>query len=445
MLEEKRLKQIVKQVLSYSKTDQTEVIIYTVDFSLTRFANSYIHQNIHSNDVFIQVRIIDDKRIGVASTNSIDTQSLHNVVLRAEKIAKLNKEDPSFVSLPKPQPIRKVSSFSKKTTQFGSMNRARAIKKVIEQASKSKLTAFGAYQVITSEMGVGNSLGVWAYQPGTEAVLSTVVMGLTSSGFASEMSVDVSNIDPVRVAKKAIDKAFLGQKPIKIDPGDYDVILEAPAVAEMMDFFSYLGPNARIFHEEASYLRDKLGKRVFSENLTIIDDPLNLDLSPRAFDAEGYPKQKTPLIVKGVPKAVVYDSYWANKHKKKNTGHALPAPNTDGPMPGHLVFKPGKMKTEQLIKMVKKGILVTRFWYVRVLHHYQMNITGMTRDGTFLIENGKIVGGIKNLRFTQSIPLALKNVKAVSRDLSLEQSWVGTGLFPTLYIKNFNFTSTTEF
>lgn len=445
LLGEKKLKKLVQQIFSFSKADQTEVSIYTFDHALTRFANSFIHQNVRYENILVNVRMIIDKRIGVASINSIEISDLREVVKRATKIARLNREDSDFVSLPKPQPIPKISSFSQSTINFGSIDRAKAVKTVIETAKRSNFTASGAYEIILSELSIANSLGVWAYQPITSASLSTVVSGENSSGYAFELNFDTSKIHPEEVAKKAVDKAKMGEDPIDISPGEYDVVLEPSAVAEMMDFFSYLGPNARVFYEQASYLRDKLGKRIFSPKLTIIDDPLDERGMPMAFDYEGVPKQKTILIEEGVPKAIVYDSYYANKYKKKNTGHALAAPNTEGPMPGHLVFKPGKKTTCELIKTVKKGILVSRFWYVRMLHHYQMNITGMTRDGTFLIENGKIIAPVKNLRFTQSIPAVLKNIVGVSKDLVLQPSWVGAGLFPTIFVRKFHFTSTTEF
>ena len=445
LLGETKLKKLSQLILSFSKADQTEVSIYTFDHALTRFANSFIHQNVRYENILVKVRTVISKRIGVASINSIEVSDLHEVVRRAVKIARLSREDPDFISLPKASLIRKISSFFQSTINFGSIDRAKAVKTVIETAKRSKLTASGAYEIIISELSIANNLGVWAYQPTTSASFSTVVSGENSSGFALELNFDARKIHPEEVAKRAVDKAKMGEDPIAILPGEYDVILEPPAVAEMMDFFSYLGPNARVFYEQASYLRDKLGKRVFSPKLTIFDDPLDERGMPMAFDYEGVPKQKTILIEKGVAKTIVYDSYYANKYKKKNTGHALPAPNTEGPMPGHLVFTPGKKTTQELIKTVKKGILVSRFWYVRMLHHYQMNITGMTRDGTFLIEEGKITSSLKNLRFTQSIPEVLKNIEGISKDLTLRPSWVGAGLFPTIFVRKFHFTSTTEF
>jgi predicted Zn-dependent protease len=445
MIGEKKLKEIAKQILSFSNADQTEVVISTIDHALTRYANSFIHQNVRCSNTTIFIRVVIKKRIGVVSTNILSIPALREAVKKAVLIARLSPEDPNFISLPKPKPIKRVNSFAENTVNFGSIDRARSVKKVIDIAKKAKLVASGIFETIISELAVVNSLGVWAYQPTTQAVLTAIVLGTDSTGYASQVDIDVHKINPETVARTATQKAVLGEHPIEITPGDYEVILEPPAVAEMMDFFASLGPNGRIFHEQASYLRNKMGKRVFSSKLTIWDDPFNAGTIPLAFDFEGYPKQKTLLVRAGVPKAIVYDSYLANKYKQRNTGHALPAPNTEGPIPGNLIITPGKKTSEQLIKGVKKGLLITRFWYVRMLHHYQMNITGMTRDGTFLIVNGKIVYGVKNLRFTQSIPEVLRNIVELSRESSIQLSWVGAGYYPFLFIKKFHFTSTTQF
>ena len=188
-----------------------------------------------------------------------------------------------------------------------------------------------------------------------------------------------------------------------------------------------------------------LGEKLYSEKLTIIDDPLDPRGMPMPFDFEGYPKKKLPLIQKGIVKNIVYDSYTANRFKHKNTGHALPAPNTYGPMPLNMMFAPGTKTVEQMIRSVKRGVYVTRFWYIRMLHHKILNITGMTRDGTFLIENGELVAPVKNFRFTQSIPEAFNDIIDVGKDLTLQGGWVGANLVPALHIKKFNFTGKTLF
>jgi len=224
--------------------------------------------------------------------------------------------------------------------------------------------------------------------------------------------------------------------------------LEPQAVSEMLAFFAWLGPNARIYHEEASHFSGRLGETVFSEKVTIVDDPLDPEGIPMPFDFEGVPKRRLEIIKEGVLRNLVYDSYHAGKYGEENTGHGLPAPNTEGPIPLHLRLEPGEKSLEEMIKGVKKGILVSRLWYVRTLNPRYLTITGMTRDGTFLIENGQVVGGVKNLRFNQSIPEALQNVVEIGKKLttltSLEMEF-GANRLPALRIGNWHFTSGTEF
>lgn len=436
---EESLKQISKTILDFSKADQTEVVISSYDQSLTRFANSYIHQNVSCFSTQVQIRVVVGKKISVVSTNLLDSSSLKEAVTKAIFLTTFTSSDEDFITLPKPSKIHKVHSFSKNTVQLGSIDRARAVQIIIEKAKKAKLTAFGAYEIVISELAVANSFGVWAYQPTTMSNLSTTVSGTTSTGFASMIHFDASTMDPERVARIAIQKALLSDNPKDIPGGDYEVILEAPAVSEMMDYFSYLGSNGLCYLEKTSCLTNKLGKRLFSPKLTVIDDPFDEKGIPQAFDYEGYSKEKTTIIDRGIAKNVVYDSYLSNKFHQKNTGNALPAPNTDGPIAGNFSILPGKYSTEQLIKKVKRGILVTRFWYVRMLHPTLLNITGMTRDGTFLIEDGKIVCGLKNLRFTQSIPYALSHIKNISNDVSPSLMMTGVGSFPSLQITGFHF------
>jgi len=439
MLGEKKLKQIAKEALSFSKADQTEVLLLVHDRGLTRFANSQIHQNVAHNEVYVQIRSVVSQKIGVASTNKLDKDSLKRVVEKANLLAKMQKKDPHFRSLPKPQKIDEVNGFFSNTAGLTPAKRARVVADIIKTAKDANLIASGAFDTSVSEMTVANSHGVWAYHPSTSVSLSTVLLGEDSSGFAAGYSPNASTIDHFSLAKKAVDKAIKGKKPKTADPGDWEVILEPAAVDEMLSYFSWLGPNARIYHEEASFLTGKLGKKVFSDRLTIWDDAYDPRGLPIPFDFEGHPKKKIPIVEKGVFKNIVYDSYHADKHGGENTGHALPAPNTWGPIPGNLRFDTGDAKVEDMIKKIKKGLLITRFWYIRMLHPKILNITGMTRDGTFLIENGEISGALKNMRFTQSIPEAFANVKEVGNELKLEAGFGGANLVPALHIGKFHF------
>ncbi len=445
MVGEQKLKQIAKDVLALSKGDETEVILMVSENALTRFANSQIHQNMEWEDLGISVRVILGKRIGVASGNNFAKKALEDIVERATELAKLQKEDLHFQGLPKPQ---KIPRLKERVYRSSEKLRAEVVNAVIQQAKKKNIIASGAFSCPITEIAVANSHGIFAYHSSSAADLSTIMLGVTSTGFASDVGPDPKKINPEKVADTALNKVIKGENPIDVAPGDWDVILEPQAVSELMAFFSWLGPNARIYYEQASCLSGKLGKKVFGENVSIIDDPLNQDSMPLPFDFEGVPKKRLEIIKNGVLKNLVYDSYYANRYKQKNTGHALPAPNTAGPIPIHLTMTPGKKSIKDIIARTKKGLLVSRLWYVRVLNTKQLSLTGMTRDGTFLIENGKLLAGVKNLRFNQSIPETFNNVLEVSRQIEPVASFeaeLGISRMPYLKIKNWHFSSGTLF
>lgn len=445
MVGEQKLKKITQKVLSFSTADETEVLAMVSENGLTRFANSQIHQNVAWNDTGVSIRVVLGKKIGVAATNSFDEDALKRTVEKAIELAKLQEDDPNFVSLPKPEKITKVDNEVFHTAE---KERAKSVSVLINKVKKHGIVASGAYQSGVTEIAIANSHGVWAYHSGSSNDLSTILIGPTSNGFAAQVGKRAEDIHSDQVADVAINKVLDSADPIDVEPGDWDVILEPQAVSEMMTFFTWLGPNARMYHEEASCLSGKLGQKVAGDNITIIDDPLDPEAFPMPFDFEGYPKKPLTIIENGVLKNLAYDSYLAHKFKAKNTGHGLPAPNTNGAIPLHTYIKPGDKSREEMIRSIKKGLLVTRLWYVRVLNPRSLSVTGMTRDGTFLIENGKIVSGVKNLRFNQSIPEALNNVVAIENKLTPLASFeseLGITRLPALHIKNWKFSSGTLF
>lgn len=461
MVGEKKLQQIAKKVLGMCKADECEVLLFVTDHGLTRFANSQIHQNVAYENLGISVRVVLDSltsevskqgaRVGVASTNSFAPKALRDVVRRAEELARLQKVDPHFKGLPKPKRLLKVERLAHHVSVE---QRSSAVAQIIKQAKdlpagrQGKITASGAFDSVVGEVAVSNSHGLWAYHITSASDLSTILMGESSTGFAGQVAKRAEDIDAVDVGRRAVEKVIRGQKPISAKPGEWDVILEPQAVNEMMAFFAWLGPNARIYHEQASHFSGHLGQKVLGDNISIYDDPVSPAGFPMPFDFEGYPKKKLAIIEQGILKNLVYDSYHAGKHRAKNTGHALPAPNVGGPIPLHLTFTVGNKTLDEMIRGVKRGLLVTRLWYVRMLNPRHLSITGMTRDGTFLIKNGEIIGGVKNLRFNQSIPEALRNVVEVGRDavpLSSIELEIGANRMPALHIRRWNFTSSTEF
>ena len=441
MLDKLKIKKILNQILKYARkvgAEQTEVLFFGGKSSLTRFANSQIHQNINKENVEISVRVILGKKIGVASTNDLSEESIKKTIDSVLLIAKSQKPDKNFISLPKPSKIKQIKSCIKATANCSPQKRAQIIKQAIEETKKYDLKASGALSTSFSQIAVANSLGVFCYEPQTFCSFTLVVSGENSSGYADFTDLDVRKIKPKILAKQACLKAIKGKNPMEIKQGIYEVFLEEYAVNEMLGYMAYLGFAGKAIEEGKSFLSGKIGKRVLGKNITIWDDGLSLRGIPMPFDFEGVRKKKVVLIKNGVFKNRVYDSYSAHKEGKISTGHSLPAPNTFGAYPANLFMKAGKGSKTKMLKKIKKGIYVTRFWYVNA-HHHNLLMTGMTRDGTFLIENGKLTKPIKNLRFTQSIVEALSNVLEISKKTKL----IGSNLVPALRIKKFNFTGQT--
>ncbi|OGG30630.1 hypothetical protein A2973_05495 [Candidatus Gottesmanbacteria bacterium RIFCSPLOWO2_01_FULL_49_10] len=446
MLGKQKLKAMTGYALKEAKrlgVGEAEVVIWGGTEELTRFAQNHIHQSVSLTDTQIHVRCILGRKIGVARANRTDPIGIRTAVARAKMLATLQREDPHFHSLPTRNTYRRISRPRKGDKHIGSSGRAQAIAIIIRNALEHDLVASGAFSESDSELGVANSHGVWAYHIGAAASLSSIVMGERGSGFASQNTKFGSGITTNEVSDTAIYKATHGEF-VDVPAGEYEVILEPPAVAELLDFFGWLGPNARIYHEDVSFYQGNIGKQLFDSSLTIVDDPFQAAGYPMAFDYEGTPKKKITLVNRGVAQNVVYDSYHGHKYGKENTGHALLAPNTWGPIPTHMVLLPGKQNVSAMIKRVKRGLLITRFWYTRVVHHKKLILTGMTRDGTFFIEHGTIVGRARNLRYTESVLEALKDIRGIGNDLSLEGSEGSPSLVPTLHLGKFRFTGVTQ-
>ncbi|MFP3904019.1 MAG: metallopeptidase TldD-related protein, partial [Armatimonadota bacterium] len=256
------------------------------------------------------------------------------------------------------------------------------------------------------------------------------------------IAADVRDIDASQIAQTAADKCTQSAGPQEIEPGQYDVILEPEAVADMVQFLGWTTFNALACQEGRSPFSGRMGEQVCGENITITDDGLDPRGQQLAFDFEGVPKQALTLIDAGIAANVVYDSYTAGREEgRQSTGHALPAPNTWGPMPINQFVQTGDATVEEMIAEIDRGLLVTRFHYTNVVSPKQSVLTGMTRDGTFMIEDGEIVGGIKNLRFTESILQAFSRVEAIGAEGKL----CGRVWAPAMLIRDFNFSGATEF
>lgn len=453
MLGKQKTSELINFALNQSKADQTEILISYFESYLTRFANSEIHQNVGERNGSLSIRVVVGKKIGSASTNKFDFDSIKQTLNQAMEIAKFQRENPDFKSLPMPAAgYKTIDTYFEKTHNLSPIDRADAVKAIIEKVKNGGLRAFGSFTNGASEFGIGNSLGILAYAQTSDAFCNVAAMGENSSGYAQAGARDVNQIMPEKVAERAVKKALDGKNPVEIEPGQYEVILEPLAVSDMLDFLGWYGFNAKTYQEERSFLCDNMGKKIMGDNITIMDDGYDERGFAFPFDFEGVPKQKISLIENGIAKGLVYDSLTAGKENKESTGHALPAPNTFGPVPFNIILLPGNSSLEQMIKNSKKAIFVTRFHYTNIVEPKKTIFTGMTRDGTFLVENGKITRPIKNLRFTENILNALNHVLEIAQDLTLIGGGAGyegrfaTGnLVPGLRIESFNFSGKTEF
>ena len=454
MLGQQRIKQITERILDRSMADQTEVMIQTYDGALTRFANSAIHQNVAETDSTVSIRaVLRDPsgcgaKIGVASTNNLDEPALLRTLEAALAIARRQPPNPDFKSLPGPQPITEVAAYCDATAGCTPEARARGAGTICLLARDAGVVASGALSTAAVELTVSNTLGIFAYHRATQADINTVIMSDTSAGYAAAFSLDVRDLDFEAIGREAAAKCLRSQNPQPLEPGEYTVILEPYAVQDFLHMMTWTGFGAVALQEGRSFMAGKIGQQIVDPRVSIWDDGLNPEGMPIPFDFEGVPKQRVDLIRSGVAQGVVYDSYAAGKEAgKASTGHALPAPNPMGPMPLNLFFAGGDTSLEEMIRSTERGIYVTRFHYTRPVDPLRVVITGMTRDGTFLVEQGEITCPVKNLRFTQSYLDALNQLDGISRASRLLTGMGGIACdrVPALKVHRFRFTGATEF
>lgn len=436
--------QVAGRVLSASQADQTEVVLWAEDQALTRFANSSIHQNVAERDVQVRVRAVVGRRTGVATGNDLRPEALERLAETAVHLARFQPENPEFTSLPGPAAIPSVEALDEETLAFTPEDRARGVATICRLAEEEGLAAFGAYSTSTVEVAVRNSLGVAAYFPTTLAHLTLVVMGEGTSGHAEAAAWQVHQVDVEALAREAIGRARLARNPRDLPPGRYPVVLNTYAVADILWTLGYLGWGALAYQEGRSFVSGRLGERVASPLVSVWDDGLDSSGLPLPFDFEGVPKERVDLLREGVALGVVYDTLTAGKEGRRSTGHALPAPNPDGPIPTHLFMAPGEASVEEMVRSLDRGLFVSRFHYTVPVHDQKTVVTGMTRDGTFWIERGEIAYPVKNLRFTQSYLEVLAHTEQVSRETRLVAGHFGGIRAPALLATEFHFTGATE-
>jgi PmbA protein len=445
---ESELRGIAERAMRAAKGDQSEALVIGRTGSLTRFANSAIHQNVTSREAELRVRVVVGTRRATATTNRLDDEGITRVAELASDLARRAPDDPTFPGLPAPRPIPTApSAYVAKTAEATPLDRARAAKILCDKAAAVRLIAAGFVATNVQEVAVASTLGTWAYAPQTYAEAQIAAIGDDGSAFAQRVSTDVTSLDVEGAGAEAVGKAAIAQHPRDLAPDTYEVVLTPYAVRDMVGFLG-LQLNGLAIEEGRSFVGGKIGATVTGP-ITLVEDPYDSRSIPRPFDFEGQPSDRVTLIENGVARAVVYDSVTAHRNKAVNTGHAQPFLIQPAPM--HMRLEAGDKTREQLIAGVKKGVLVTRFWYTRWVHQLRTIVTGMTRDGTFAILDGEIVHPVKNFRFTQSYHEALGGVRGISKDLSLLVTGEQFGLMtacqrvPALHLAAFTFTGSTRY
>ena len=424
--------------------DEAEAVVSADEARLTRFANSEIHQNVAEIDESLNLRVAIGRRVGVASSNRLDDEGLRRLAETAVAIARNSAELEDWAGLPEPTAISEIpSAWSDGTAGSTPEQRAEGVRAVIAAADAAGVRAFGSFSTALEQLAVANSKGIRAEQRRTTSQLLTVMMAADGgSGYAEQAGVDATTIDAATVGREAAEKARATENPVSIDPGDWSVVLEEYAVVDILSMLAYMGFSALAVQEERSFFEP--GKVIGSELVTIVDDATEPGAMPMAFDYEGVAKQRVVLVERGVCREVVWDTQTAARSGRRSTGHGLPAPNSFGPFPLNLVMSPGDATRDELIGGLERGLLVTRFHYTNPVHPKLAIVTGMTRDGTFLVEGGRIVGPVRNLRFTQSYLAALAGTTAVGRERRTLKGDFGGVLVPAVRIDGWTFTGTTE-
>lgn len=435
ILTKEEAKKIIDKVLSYAKADETAVNLSGRKTGNIRYARNTVSTSGESTDLSLSVTAVFGKKSGTSSVNEFDDQSLEKAVRRAEEIALLAPENPEYVSMLGPQEYHEISeAYAASTAGIDPEYRAKAALDSIEICRKGNLTSAGYLEDQAGFVAMGNSKGLFAYHRSTSVDFSITVRTEdgTGSGYMAQDYNDVVRLNAAGATEIAAQKAMASRNAVALEPGKYTVILEPEAASNLLQGM-IRSLDARNADEGRSFLSrrgggTRLGEKLFDERVTVISDPSHPEIPSSGFAMDGRPREKTTWIEKGVVKNLAYSRFWAQKQGVK-----------DLPPPGGFIMEGGNESLADLIKNTKKGILVTRFWYIRAVDPQTLLYTGLTRDGTFYIEDGKIKHPIKNFRFNESPVIMLNNVEAMGKPVRVNGS-----LIPPLKIRDFTFSSLSD-
>jgi PmbA protein len=441
-----RLLEVAEVALGTGGADDVEALVYRQAGGLTRFASSRIHQSAWREDLWVRVRVVvDGNRVGTATVHAADADAVRRTARRAAEVAATMPPDPGYPGMPGPAPYPEAGRHDQATADADPATRAGLVAGVIRRLPAG-VTAAGACETRELEIALANTRGVRAAGATTAASFSILADAGSGTGWAEGTEPALADLDVAALGERAARKAVDSLDPRELPPGAYPVVLEPNAASVLVQWLGWLGFGAKAYDEGRSFLVGRLGQRVCSPLVTIVDDATAADTIGVGFDFEGVPKRRVTLIDEGVAASLVYDFRAATGHGVEPTGHGLPAPSAEGALPMHLAMLPGQTPQAELVAGLERGLLVTRFHYTNLVNLMDTTITGMTRDGTFWVEDGKVVGAVRNLRFTQSILDALSSVRAVGAETELAaEDGYGAARAPALAIDRFSFSSATTF
>ena len=447
LLPRARCQAIFDQVASAARAlgiRDVEASLAAGNSALTRFANNAIHQNVAERSTQVSVRVQMEGRTARATTNRLTPASMREVVEEAAALAKMQDQDgellPMADGVASPEPARWFEA----TARVTPADRAYAVAEAIRLVETAGQTAAGIYATSESVQAILNTHGVFGYHTETMAQFSITAMAADSSGWAKGSMCSHQDLDTPAMARSAAHKAKQSRGPVEAPPGSYTVILEPAAVLDLVGqmFFDF---SATAVRDGRSFLRDRAGVKLFGENITIYDDACHALQAGAPFDGEGVPRRKLALVDRGRAHALPYCRQAAHQAGVPPTGHGFPLPNEYGEAPLNIVIAGGETTLEQMIASTDRGVLVTRLWYIREVDPYEKIMTGMTRDGTFRIEGGRVVGGIRNFRFNQSLVELLNNVEALSPSVRASGEEAFDMVVPAMKVRDFHFTEVTRF
>jgi predicted Zn-dependent protease len=423
---------------------EADAVFESTDQNISRFANSSLHQNMSEVSAELTLRVIVDDAMGVASTTVFDAGEIAQTAALAREAAKHSDALQNFTGLYRAdEPLPDVRTFDEATAAIAPAEKARALRAMFDSGAPSGIHFAGAYGTGASSIAAANTHGIRRYCTLTASDATVIAIGANGSGYAT--AVDRRIVDVVALGEEATLKAVLCANTLEdIEPGAYDVILEPPATAEVIDWMNLITLSGSAYDDASSFFVNNIGKQVLGANFTLADDAIDPAFLPFPFDLEGLPKRRVALIERGIIRTPAIDKTYADRLGFPPTATCWNLGGTEHGSAFHLSIDGGDATREELIRSTKHGIWVTRFNYVNgLLEPKTALMTGTTRDGTFLIRDGEVVARLPNLRWTQSIVEAFSRIEGLTRERRRVSTWYnhfGGTIAPVMKIAGWNFT-----